>query len=97
MATGQDQERKNKVEKSPQQGKARVAVGCGKGAGLPGASLGMFSKGAAKPWKLFLRGEKVSISRGGRPGTQSQPTGAEGGGDLTGRRRVRKGRRLIPG
>lgn len=56
--------RKNKVEKSHRPGKARVAVGCGKGAGLSGASLGMFPRGAARPWKLFPMGEKGSISRG---------------------------------
>lgn len=64
VATGQDQGRKNKVEKSHRVGKARVAVGCGKGAGLFGASLGMFPRGSARPWKLFLTEDKGSISRG---------------------------------
>lgn len=101
MATGQDQPRgrKNKVEKSHRGRKGRVAVGCREGAGPPGASPGMFPRGAARPWKLSLRGggKGSTAGRVKARDAESPAPGAEGGGDPTGRRRGRAGRRLIPG
>lgn len=63
-----------------------MAVGCGEGAGPPGASLGMFARAAARPWKLSLTVGKGSIAGGGRPGTlravaTQQDADREGQGD----------------
>lgn len=63
-----------------------MAVGCGEGAGPPGASLGMFSRGAARRWKLSLTVGKGSIAGGVRPGTlravaTQQDADQEGQGD----------------
>lgn len=43
--------------------KGRVAVGRGAGAGPPGASLGVFPTGAARPWKLSLPVERAAAPR----------------------------------
>lgn len=85
-------ERKNKVEKSHRPGKARVAVGCRKGAGLPGASLGMSPRGARGRGSCSW-GERRAASREGEglgrranPKAQRavatwQDAGGEGKGD----------------
>lgn len=72
VATGQDQPpgRKNKVQRSHQDGKGRTAVGYGERIGPPrlaggrdlGKAHGQWNKSRGQ-WKLSLRGRKGQLGR----------------------------------